>query len=214
MADVQIKAKGRIRRKTALLIDKSGSMDIAIDLGKRIAAMISAVCEQELYVYAFDTMAYPIEATGKDWASWKKAFEGINAGGETSVGVSLELMRRRKQVVEQIIIVTDEEEYNPPFFVESLMKYKQALGVDPTICFVKVPDSSTRLEDQCKRAGIKPATFEFTGDYYSLPNLIALLEPPSEMDLLLEIMDYPLPRRASTSENRPDHTNRRGEPGA
>jgi hypothetical protein len=195
VADEQIKAKGRIRRKTALLVDKSGSMDIAIDLGKRIAAMISAVCEQELYVYAFDTMAYPIEAKARDWASWKKAFEGINAGGETSVGVPLELMRRRKQAVEQIIIVTDEEEYNPPFFVESLLKYRQALGVDPAICFVKVPDSTTKLEDQCKRAGIVAGVFDFKGDYYSLPNLVALLEPPSELDLLLEIMDHPLPQR-------------------
>ena len=33
------------------------------------------------------------------------------------------------------------------------------------------------------------------GDYYSLPNLLALLEPPSEFDLLMEIMDYPLPER-------------------
>jgi hypothetical protein len=157
--------------------------------------MISAACEKELYVYAFDTMAYPIEAAGKDWASWKKAFEGINAGGETSVGVALELMRHRKQAVEQIIIVTDEEEYNPPFFGESFLKYRQALGVDPTVCFVKVPDSSTRLEEQCKRAGIVAGVFDFKGDYYSLPNLVAMLEPPSELDLLLEIMEYPLPRR-------------------
>jgi hypothetical protein len=195
VADVQIKAKGRIRRTTALLVDKSGSMDLAIDVGKRIAAMISAVCTKELYVYAFDTMAYPIESTGKDWASWKKAFAGINSGGETSVGVSLELMRRRKQAVEQIIIVTDEEEYDPPFFVESFLKYRQTLGIDPAVCFVKVPDSSTRLEDQCKRAGIVVSVFDFNGDYYSLPNLVAMLEPPSELDLLLEIMDYPLPQR-------------------
>jgi hypothetical protein len=196
VADQQIKAKGRIRRSTALLVDKSGSMDLAIDVGKRIAAMISAVCEKELYVFAFDTMAYPIEARGRDWASWKKAFDGINAGGETSVGVSLELMRRRKQTVEQVVIVTDEEEYNPPFFIESFLKYRQELRIDPTICFVKVPDSSTRLEDQCKRAGLAYSVFEFNGDYYSLPNLVSLLEPPSQLDLLLEIMDYPLPERA------------------
>lgn len=170
-------------------------MDLAIDLGKQIAAMISAVCEQSLVVYAFDTMAYPIESKGSDWASWTRAFAGINAGGETSVGVSLELMRRRKQAVEQLVIVTDEEEYNPPFFVESFLKYRQALAVDPTICFVKVPDSSTRLEDQCNRAGLAYSVFEFTGDYYSLPNLVTLLEPPSQLDLLLEIMEYPLPER-------------------
>jgi hypothetical protein len=195
VADEQIKAKGRIRRSTALLIDKSNSMDTGIDVGKRIAAMISAICEKELVVYAFDTMAYPITAAGKDWASWKRAFEGINANGETSVGVSLEMMRRRKQVVEQVVIVTDEEEYNPPFFIDSVRKYRQELGADPAICFVKVPDSTTRLEDQCKRAGIAFSVFEFTGDYYALPNLVALLEPPSQLDLLMEIMDYPLPAR-------------------
>jgi hypothetical protein len=31
---------------------------------------------------------------------------------------------------------------------------------------------------------------------YSLPNLVVLLlEPPPELDLLMEIMDYPLPQR-------------------
>lgn len=195
VADEQIKAKGRIRRSTALLVDKSGSMDLAIEVGKHIAAMLSTVCEKELYVYAFDTMAYPIESRSHDWASWKKAFHGINSGGETSVGVAVELLRRRKQRVEQIVIVTDEEEYNPPFFVESFLKYRQELGIDPIICLVKVPDSTTRLEDQFKRAGLSYSVFEFNGDYYSLPNLVTLLEPPSQLDLLLEIMDYPLPER-------------------
>ncbi len=195
VADEQIKAKGRIRRSTGLLVDKSGSMEMAIDAGKRIAAMISAVCEKDLVVYAFDTMAYPIQSAGKDWASWKKAFEGIHANGETSVGVALEVMRRRKQAVEQLVIVTDEEEYNPPFFVESLQKYRRELGIDPVLCFVKVPDSTTRLEDQCKRAGIAFGVFEFTGDYYALPNLVALLEPPSQLDLLMEVLEYPLPVR-------------------
>jgi hypothetical protein len=195
VADAQIKAQGRIRRPTAVLVDKSGSMELAIEIGKRIAAMISAVCERDLYVYAFDTMAFPVEARGKDWAAWKQAFHGIEAGGETSCGIAVEYMRRKKQYVEQIIVVTDEEEYNPPFFVESLLKYRQALAVDPAVCFVRVPDSSRRMEEQCRRAGIVAATFDFNGDYYSLPNLVALLEPPSEMDLLMEIMDYPLPER-------------------
>jgi hypothetical protein len=195
VADVQIKARGRLRRPTALLIDKSGSMEIALEVGKRMAAMISAACEKELYVYAFDSMAYPIQPKGTDWAAWKRAFEGINAGGETSCGIALEYLRRKTQYVEQIVVVTDEEEHTPPYFVESLLKYRQAISADPSICFVKVPDSSTRLEEQCKRAGVKATTFDFKGDYYSLPNLLALLEPPSEFDLLMEIMDYPLPQR-------------------
>ena len=195
VADVRLKARGRITRPTALLIDKSGSMETAIDVGKRLGAMISAVCDRELYVYAFDRMAYPITPKGTDLASWHRAFVGITAGGMTSCGVPLEMMRRKKQYVEQIILVTDEEEYDPPYFVESLLRYKRELAVEPSVCIVRVPDSSTRLQDQCKRAGIPVTTFDFHGDYYALPNLVPLLEPPSELDLLLEIMAYPLPER-------------------
>jgi hypothetical protein len=41
-------------------------MEVAIELGKRIGAMILAACEKELYFYAFDSMAYPIQAKGSD----------------------------------------------------------------------------------------------------------------------------------------------------
>ena len=60
---------------------------------------------------------------------------------------------------------------------------------------MKVPDATTRLEDQCKRAGIVHSTFQFTGDYYALPNLVPLLARPSKLELLMEIMEYPLPTR-------------------
>ncbi len=37
--------------------------------------------------------------------------------------------------------------------------------------------------------------FQFTGDYYALPNLVPLLSRPSKLDLLMEILEYPLPVR-------------------
>jgi hypothetical protein len=195
VADVQIKARGRITRPVALLVDKSGSMDEAIDLGKRIGAMIAAVCAKELYVYAFDTMAYEVEAAGPKLADWHRAFAGIKAAGTTSCGVALEMMRRRGQRAEQILMVTDEEENEPPLFVEALQRYRKEVEPSTAVCLVKVSDASTKLEDRCREAGIKVETFQFTGDYYALPNLVPLLAPPSELDLLLEIMDYPLPQR-------------------
>jgi hypothetical protein len=195
VADVQIKARGRITRPVALLVDKSGSMDEAIDLGKRIGAMIAAVCTSSLYVYAFDTMAYEVEAAGPKLADWHKAFAGIRAAGTTSCGVALEMMRRRGQRAEQILLITDEEENEPPLFVEALQKYRQEVEPAATVCIVKTADASTKLEERCKAAGIKVETFQFTGDYYALPNLVPLLAPPSELDLLMEIMEYPLPAR-------------------
>jgi len=195
VADTQVKAKGRIVRPTALFIDKSGSMELAIELGKRIGSLISAICEKDLFVYAFDNMAYPIERGGDDLASWEKALKGITAGGGTSCGVPLDFMTRKKQYVEQIIVVTDEGENAAPFFVEALTKYRAALKADPTVCFVRTPGASTQLEEQCRKAGILCDAFQFTGDYYSLPNLVPMLSRPSKLELLMEIMDYPLPQR-------------------
>ena len=197
VTDSQIKAKGRIKRPTALLIDKSGSMSLAIELGKRIGAMISAVCERELYVYAFDTLAQPVDRAGDDLASWEKSLVGINAGGGTSCGVAVEAMRLKKQYVEQIILVTDEGENTAPLFVPTLLKYRQALKADPNVCIVRVPGSTSLLETQCRNAGITADTFQFGGDYYALPNLVPLLSKPSKLELLMEILDYPLPMRKS-----------------
>jgi hypothetical protein len=195
VADAQVKAKGRIARPTALFIDKSGSMELAIELGKRLGALISAICEKELYVYAFDTMAYPIERAGDDLASWEKALKGITAGGGTSVGVPLDFMMRKKQYVEQIIVVTDEGENAAPLFVETLGKYRDAVKADPSVCFVRTPGATAQLEEQCRQAGVMCDAFQFTGDYYSLPNLVPMLSRPSKLELLMEIMDYPLPSR-------------------
>jgi len=195
VADAQVKAKGRIDRPTALLIDKSGSMEVAIDLGKRIGSMISAICEKELYVYAFDTVAYPIERGGDDLASWEKALKGIKADGGTSCGVPLDYMQRKRQYVEQIIVVTDEGENTAPFFVPTFKRYCEVVKADPNICFVRTPGAVTQLEDQCRGAGVACDAFQFTGDYYSLPNLVPLLSRPSKLELLMEIMDYPLPAR-------------------
>ena len=195
VADTQIKAKGRIARPTALLIDKSGSMQIAIELGKRLGSLISAICEKELYVYAFDTMAYPIERAGDDLASWEKALKGISAGGGTSCGVALDFMAKKRQYVEQIIVVTDEGENTAPLFVAALAKYREAVKADPNVCFVRTPGASTQVEDQCRQAGVLCDAFQFAGDYYALPNLVPLLSRPSKLELLMEIMDYPLPQR-------------------
>lgn len=195
VADAQVKAKGRISRPVALLVDKSASMSLAIDLGKRIAALISAVCERELYVYAFDTLAFPIARAGDDLASWDKTFRGITAAGGTSCGVPLDVMTRKSQYVEQIILITDEEENTEPLFVPTFKRYREQLKVDPDVCIVRTPGASSQLEQQCRAAGIVVDVFQFSGDYYSLPNLVPLLARSSKLELLLEVLDYPLLER-------------------
>lgn len=196
VTEQRIKAKGRIRQATAILVDKSGSMVEAIELGKRLATMLSSVMEAPLYVYAFDTMAHAIEVPKKaTLKAWEQAFEGIEAIGGTSCGVALEWMRRKKQQVEQLIVITDEGENTQPVFVTAYAGYAGVYG-EPRVVFVKTRNASDYLERQCKTKGIDFEAFQFDGDYYALPNLVPLLAQPSKIDLVMEIMDTELPERA------------------
>lgn len=202
VADTQIKAKGLIKKPTALFVDKSGSMTVAIELGKRIASMISTIAEADLFVYAFDSMPYPLKSNGKDLASWEKAFHGVTAGGGTSCGCSFELMIRNKQIVEQVIIITDQGESRSPGFVAAYNRYCAAMNVKPDVIIIWAGEphyKKTIIKDACDRQGISCDVYEFNGDYYSLPNLIPMITKNSKLDLLMDIMSYELPvRKVST----------------
>ena len=201
VANEQVRRKATIKRSTALFVDKSSSMTEAIEVGKQIAAMISGVTTAELKVYAFDTMAYEIKAKGPDLTDWEKAFQHVFPNGATSIGVALETMRLRKQSVEQIVVVTDEGENTTPFFATVYQRYSHELGTAPSVVIVKVGQHSTHLELALQGAHIEFEVYTFEGDYYSMPNLLPMLARPSRLELLLEIMDTPLPVRQATAVN-------------
>ena len=196
ITDAQLKSKGRIKRSTALLIDKSGSMSEAIEIGKRIGAMVGSIMDAPLYVYAFDEIALPIKTPeSSDFAAWEKAFQGIRPGSCTSCGSGIVALHRNKQPVEQIIMVTDEGENSSPPFLTSLLKYKEDMNVDPHVIFVKTRNSSNKLEGFCSRNAVSHDAWQFDGDYYSLPNLIPFLTQGSRLEVLFEIMETDLPER-------------------
>ncbi len=191
----QVKRRGTITKPTALLVDKSGSMENAIELGKRLAALISGITEAELFVYAFDTIPYEVRSAGKELTDWEGAFQHIKAGGGTSIGCALEFMRRKRQLVDQIIVVTDEGENNAPYFGETYKQYSREMAVMPNVVIVRVGHAYKWLETKLKQQQAPVETFTFAGDYYSLPNLVPMLTRPSRLELLMEIMDTPLPVR-------------------
>lgn len=195
VTDTQVKAAGKITRPTALLIDKSGSMEQAIEIGRQLGALTSTICEAELFAYAFDTVAYPIESRGASLKDWEKALAGIKAGGGTSCGVALDRMRRKKQRVEQIVMVTDEDENTAPLFIEVYRDYAEELKVRPAVILIKIGNTHRNIEMACTELGVTPNVFEFRGDYYALPNVIPLLTYPSLTEMVMEVLDYPLPKR-------------------
>jgi hypothetical protein len=195
VTEARVKARGAIKRPTALLLDKSGSMSVALEVGRQLGAMISAVCTAELFAYAFDTIAYPVTPKGPSLADWEKALLGVHAGGSTSCGVALEWMARQGQRVEQVVLVTDEAENAAPFFRDAYETYAKALNVRPSVTVVKIGQAADTLERACRDKGIPLNVVEFRGDYYALPNVIPFLTAPSQAELLMEILNYPLPER-------------------
>jgi hypothetical protein len=170
-------------------------MNVALEVGRQLGAMISAICEADLFAYAFDSIAYPIEPRGPALADWEKALAGLSAGGSTSCGVALDWMRRKQQRVEQIVFVTDEGENAPPLFRDAYEAYAQELKVRPAVILVRVGQAVATLQHACRDLGIATNVVDFRGDYYALPNVIPLLTFPSQAELLMEILNYPLPQR-------------------
>lgn len=198
VTEERVKAQGRITRATALLVDKSGSMHVAIDVGRQLGSLISAVIHAPLFVYAFDSAAYPVKAEGTSLADWEKAFRGIHAQGSTSCGVAVDWMRKKTQTVEQVVLVTDEGENEAPLFVPAYEEYVKDLGVRPSVIIVKVGNASDQIEKACKKSGIAAQVFDFRGDYYALPNIIPLLSFPSLSEMVMEILAFPLPKRRAS----------------
>jgi hypothetical protein len=197
VTEARVKERGRITRPTALLIDRSASMHEALEVGRQLGAMISSICEGGLFAYTFDSQAQRLEVAGTTLAAWEEALAGVYAGGATAGGAGLEALRQQKQRVEQIILVTDGYENREPRFQSAYAAYARELATQPDVVLVKVGRAGNDLEQACAALKVAPSAFEFRGDYYALTNLVPLLSRPSMLELLMQIMEHPLPRRRS-----------------
>ena len=199
IADKQIKSKGRIKQSTALLVDKSSSLDQAIEVAKQLGSMISTCMADEtpLYTIAFDSMPRQITVTGKTFADWEAAFRHIHADGSTSVGAGVAWLTRNKIRVEQIVIITDEKENANPFFVKAYQEYVKVMGEEPHVIIVRVSNFKTYVTDECKKVNIPVDVYEVgaASDKYSFTNLIPMLARRSKLDLLMDVMSTELPKR-------------------
>jgi hypothetical protein len=189
MTNSRLRNRGRITVPTALFIDKSGSMQECIEIGKLLAATCSAITSSELFVYAFDGNAFEITSRGSDFASWEKAFSMIRADGCTSIGAPFKKMMGKR--VSQVLVISDGDENTRPLFREMLDLYEQESMQQCRVIFLKVQNSRiTTFESSMK--GKDFTVINFNGDYYSLPNVVPMLCGGSGHDLVNDIMDMPL----------------------
>lgn len=198
----RVQAHGSIVRSTAILVDKSGSMDQALKIGVQLASLVAGLMKAPLHVIVFDTLAWPVKAQGENVADWERAFQGVVAAGATAIGAGVASLRKSGHGVEQLVVITDEEENTAPHFTSELALYEKQFGFVPQVLLLKVQGATEHLERQLRQSGRGFDTYQFTGDYFSLPNLIPMLTRPGRFELLMEILSTPLPVRPTTVINK------------
>lgn len=194
MTENRLRQRGRLTRPTALLVDKSGSMEAAIEVGKLMAAMLSCVAEAPLYVEAFDGLSFTVSSRSPGLGAWTEAFRPIRASGCTSIGAPLHKLRNER--LEQVVVITDGEENTAPYFADTLKEYERRWNRQLDVFVVKIGRGNSSFELDLVNMRRRPTTFNFKGDYYNLPNLLPMLCEGPENDLLARVLEQPLYRRA------------------
>ncbi len=203
VTDAQLKLHGKISADTALLVDKSGSMTSAIELGKKIAAAIAQAGGDKFKAcYLFGSTAVPINFDSADpkmstYSGWQQLLRMHVAGGTTNMGSCLAAMIRSNIDVEQIILITDEGDNGTPKFSVVLKQYEKKFGHMPNIVIVRCGTyASDATERRCKSVEATVDVLEVADiDKISLPNLLQLLSRKSLFDLVQDILELPLPTR-------------------
>lgn len=202
----QLKQHGEIGLKTALLIDKSGSMTNAIELGKRLAAAIAQACRKgnDPIVYLFDNFPTLIEWNEEDGdiaakSAWDKKLSMTYASGGTSPASVVRAMMTKDIQVEQMILVTDEGENYIDQFSGQLKEYEKKYGYLPSVVVVRIGTYyKNRMVDSLKKQNVNVDVLECNDiDAVAIPNLINLLSRKSIFDLVQDILALKLPPRAA-----------------
>jgi len=198
--ETKLKEGARIQRDTLLAVDVSGSMHAAIEIAKRLGALIAPLCDGELRVICFREYALPLEVKGPTLGDWEEAFEKVKASGMTSLGCALEKALEEGFFPAQAIFVTDQGENSSPRLAQVYRRLLEQ-GHDLIFVFLNVRSSHEMVSRQLEEAGARVALFHFgeemskPGWYVSLEQLIPVLTGEGPIHLVDRILALELPAR-------------------
>jgi hypothetical protein len=192
LQEKQIAAVGGPQGNWLVLVDKSGSMSHAIELGRHVAASLAKFVQGQVHLIFFDVNPLTVDVTGLSLDQIQKATRHITAGGGTSIGVGLNRLLQEKIEVDGIAIVSDGGENQSPLFADVYKKYIAHFQKDVPVYFYDVHGHSG-WQEKINAAGIEMQTFNVAGntDYYSIVNTVQTLRA-SRYSLVDEILSTPL----------------------
>ncbi len=196
-----VQLSDRIDRDTLLLVDKSGSMESAIEFAQHTASRIAPLCDGEFMVVAFDTNGRFITADDNSLAGWQSAFRMIRANGGTSVGAGLSVALSAGFMPEQVVVITDEAENNRPYYANVLQQYTELTGLVVHTYIVNLGSSgyygrTDGLSNSLTAAHLPFERFEIdAADYYVLDQISQMLTGDKGTTLVDLILQRQLPHR-------------------
>lgn len=183
---------GKLKGKTSIHIDGSGSMEVALKVAQQSATTLALSSENPPSIYVASTT--PSEIKPKDYTpqGLEDAFALVRAGGGTPLGAGIALMNRKNEEADTLIVVTDEGENTPPFFADEYAK----MNYKPQIIILRIPTTETpTLHANLEQRKIPYETVVIDKvDQYSLDQIVRLVGK-SPFDTVAEIMSVDLPQR-------------------
>lgn len=192
-SDKFVESLQKIDKKVLLAIDKSFSMVRAIEVGKDISAILASKVvnpNENLKVVTFNNTVQLLNIKEcMSYTDFDNHFRYITANGTTAVGAPIKACEKMGFAPDVFIFVTDCEEGSPPHLEKSIADSPAVDGAKFIFCLVgdKVYDPKISSAVVAQK-GIEVETIRFTGDYYSLPNLIKLIATGGVKDLI-ELID-------------------------
>ena len=190
----QIAAAGGPDGDWVILIDKSGSMNHAIETGCHVAGAMTQFIKGKVGLIFFDISPMAVDVTGLSLDQIKKATKHFTANGGTSIGCGLNRMLVEKVAVDGIVIVSDGGDNTAPLFHDVYPKYAKFCDKDVPVYFYQLSGETDKLTPYMQRAGLEMTTFDLRGskiDYYSVVNTIQTLRS-NQYSLVEEILSTPL----------------------
>ena len=190
----QIAAAGGPEGNWLVLVDRSPSMQRAIEFGKHVAAALSQFVKGKVYLVFFDSGPMTVDVTGLSLDQIMKATRHIGTGSATSIGCGLARMLAEKIELDGIAIVSDGEENTAPYFPDVYRKYCDTFQKDLPVYFYDCDGGRDNLSARMNTAGIEMQKFDLRHgrtDYYAIPNLVQSMRS-STYSLVDEILATPL----------------------
>lgn len=184
---------GTIDGDWAVLADASSSMRLSIELGKKIASLLSRMVKGKVLLNFFNSRALGYDVTGKALHEIQEATAHVFASGYTSIGAGLDPLLVLRKPVDGIAMITDGGHNTFPQFSSVYRAYEEKLKVSPTLYYYHVQGDPDKLSPELRGAGIPFEYFEVPSDAdeYSLANLVQTMRV-NRYSLYQEIMDTPL----------------------